>query len=265
MFVNRQLALFWVGVCFLIFVFPISAKARVFDFKNEYLASYLRGTAATSRAGRDAFGYSGGIDTLYEDEVAYNFSGEIGFLLRFRNIVTLRVGMEILQTKPLAEIPGNNASQVQRFSLNSNLLVLHPIGTLELDMLPSNESRLFIFAGAGLADATLENEYVMTATGTSELGGITDFTEKAVATQLSYHGGVGYERLLADTVTFSFELGYRYLPLPKFKLDKNVTTIAQGSASKNDVLLNGDGSRRSIDMSGPYASIGFRFYIDFTR
>jgi hypothetical protein len=255
---------FTVFTVFLVFC-EFSAQARVFNLQSEYLASYLRGTAGTSRAGDEAFRLAGGPGTSYDDKVSYNFSGEIGFLLRFKGLVTFRVGAELLQTKPLVSIPGKNASGVDLFSLHSDVLVLQPTATLEVDVFSLNESRAFFFAGAGLSAVTIENEFVMTATGTSELGGITDFTERAVANQISGHAGFGYERLLTDTVTVAAELGYRYLPIPKFKMSNNATTIAQGATSKNDTLLNSDGSNRQIDMTGLFASVGFRFYIDFVK
>ncbi|MBK8203841.1 MAG: hypothetical protein IPK68_16500 [Bdellovibrionales bacterium] len=83
-----------------------SAQARVFNLQSEYLASYLRGTAGTSRVGDEAFRLAGGSGTSYDDKVSYNFSGQIGFLLRFKGLVTFRVGAELLQTKPLVSIPG---------------------------------------------------------------------------------------------------------------------------------------------------------------
>ena len=256
----------WVTLALLVAVAtPSVSWARVFNFKNEYLASYLRATGGTSAAGSDAFSIAGGTDTVYADEVAYNFSGEIGFLLRFKDRVTVRVGMEVLQTKPLNEISGKNPSGVNRFLLTSKVLVLQPVATIEVNLAPNPESRFYFFAGAGLSDVTMDNEFAMTATGTSELGGITDFAEKTTAYGISGHGGVGYEILMADTVTVAFELGYRYLPVPKLEFKNDVTTIAQGAVVKGDTVLNYDSSKRSLDMSGPFVGLGFRFYIDFTR
>lgn len=241
------------------------AEARVFNFGNEYLASYLRATGGPSGVGTDAFGLAGGLDTVYDDEVAYNFSGEIGFLLTFKDRVTLRVGMEVLETKPLSEAPGTNASGTNRFLLDSKVLVLQPVATFEVNLLPQPDSRVYFFAGAGLADVTLDNEFTMTATGTAELGGVTDFSEKAKTTRISGHGGFGYEMLMADTVTVAFELGYRYLPLPKLEFKSGATTIAQGAVAEGATLLDGDGTKRELDMSGAFVSVGFRFYIDFSR
>ncbi len=241
-----------------------SAWARVFDFKNEYLASYLRGSTGLSQVGTDAFSGAGGTDTLYNDKVSYNFSGEIGFLLRMKNAFNFRVGIELLQAKPLHGVPGKNTAGDNRFNLDSEILIYQPVGTLEFDLYPKNNSRAFIFLGAGLADATLENQFTLTTTGQSELG-ISDFTEKALARRISYHAGVGYEVVMADTVTVSCELGYRYLTLPNFKWSKSTTSLAQGAVSTNDDLLNDDGSNRVIDMSGFFVSLGFRFYIDFVR
>ncbi|MCB0384882.1 MAG: hypothetical protein KDD43_05770 [Bdellovibrionales bacterium] len=132
---------------------PSTSWGRVFNFKNEYLASYLRATGGTSAVGSDAFSKAGGADTVYTDEVAYNFSGEIGFLLRFKDRVTVRVGMEVLQTKPLTDIPGKNASGVDRFSLTSKVLILQPVATFEVNLAPNPESRFYVFAGAGLSGA----------------------------------------------------------------------------------------------------------------
>jgi hypothetical protein len=256
----RQWVWFW-----LLLLVTTTAEARVFNFKNEYLASYLRATGGPSGVGKDAFKGAGGTGTSYADSVAYNFSGEIGFLLRFKDRVTFRAGMELLQTKPLKEIAGKNAAGTTTlFNLTSEVLILHPTGTFEFNIAPDTDSRTFLFLGAGVADITVDNEFALTTDGETNFG-ITSFTEKMEAYGLSYHGGIGYETLMADTVTVSFELGYRYLPINELKFKSDVTTIAQGAVTKGTVVRNADGGKRSLDMSGVYVSMGFRFYIDFTR
>ena len=242
-----------------------SAQARVFNFQNEYLASYLRATGGLSGVGDKAFAKAGGADTVYSDKSNYGFGGEIGLLLQFENRVTLRLGMEILQSQDLKKIAGKNTSGEDRFHLTSEIFAFQPKVTVEVNLLPAPESRFYFFFGAGWSNIILDNQFVMTATGTSELGGITDFTEKAKATAVSGHAGIGYEVLMVDTITSFFELGYHYLPVSQLEFKNDVTTIAQGSVVKGATVLNGDGYKRGFDMSGVFVSLGFRFYIDFTR
>lgn len=253
------------GILYLgLIFFSFFSEARVFNFKSEYLASYLRATGGMSRAGDQAFGDSSGVDTTFEDEVAYNFSGEIGFLLMFKDRVTFRVGVELLETKPLVEVPGSDASGTALFALNSQAIVLQPVGTFEFNIMPKPDSRLFFYLGGGLAELTLENSYVMTADGETSLAQ-TDFTEKLKSRAWSGHGGIGYEMLMADTVTVSFDLGYRYLPFSELKFKEDSSTLTQGAAVSNDVALTNSGDKRILDMSGPYFALTFRFYIDFNR
>ena len=72
---------------------------------------------------------------------------------------------------------------------------------------------------------------------------------------------LGIEYLFADTVTMLWEFGYRYMVSDDFKHKRDADTII-GPVSRGQNVVNSDGAIRSIDFSGMYASVGFRFYID---
>ncbi|NJL24115.1 MAG: hypothetical protein HC902_02320 [Calothrix sp. SM1_5_4] len=123
--------------------------------------------------------------------------------------------------------------------------------------------RYYLFAGAGMADVTVENEYKMTAAGTSSLG-VSDFKEKLAASAVSGHVGIGLETHFVDNVTFSADFGYRYLPVSTLKYKGDVATIAQpGGASEGDEARNSDGNKRTMNLGGIHAGLTFRFYLNF--
>jgi hypothetical protein len=249
------------GVC--VFLLGSNAVARKFDFKSEYFASYFRGTGGTSAVGDNAFKGAGGHSTEYTDSVKYNFSGEIGFLINPVDKVTLRLGVELLQAKPLNDTKGTQNEQ-DMFTLTSTVFVFNPLVTVEAAFLTTSKSRAFVYAGSGLANVTMDNQYSFTPLGQTSLGVASDYTEKTEANLIYWHLGLGYEVLFVDNVTAAFDLGYRYLPIEelKYKADIDDMVDSIGSVNKGDVVMNQEGGPRTLDMSGPYIGLSFRFYIE---
>lgn len=240
-------------------------QARVFDFKSATVAPYIRGTGGTTPLGQDAFIHGSGVGTTLTSKSNYNYSGEVGLNMKIADIANLRLGAELISAIPVSNARGTNAAGAERFSLNSNLTVFNPNATIEVFLLKGASARLYSFAGIGYGVANLTNSYTMTSTGTDELGGLSSYDEKAVGSSLTYTVGMGFETVFSDNVTLSLDAGYRYLQLQNMTHTGPVTTIAQGSVAKGDVLKNPDGTARRLDLGGAFVGLTFRFYINFGR
>lgn len=236
-----------------------SAQARVFSFNKEKFAAYFRGTGGLSEVKQETFEHSSGSQSVIDDEVQYNFSGELGFAWGFGENFVIRTGAEILQTKPL-HTTGKNAAGTPLFDLTSKVFIFNPNITLELLLAQKDIFRFFAYGGLGYSFITLENEYVMQTAGTTAYG-VASYTEKSGTESFSSHFGAGFEILFADTTTFSLDLGYRYLPVDRLKYKDNVTAI-NGNFTKGAYTVNeGVSDYRAFDMGGAYIGATFRFYI----
>ncbi|MCB0422666.1 MAG: hypothetical protein KDD61_16815 [Bdellovibrionales bacterium] len=241
-----------------------TALARVFAFKDEWLASYFRVSGSSSLLGQEGFKYSSGSGTTVANDVGITYSGEFGFLFHIGEMFNFRVGIEAIQTKTPTDTFGVNSSAQNLFELNHKVLVLNSNATVEFNYFRTPTFRLYVAGGSGLASVTMDNQYEMTATGISELG-TNSYTEKAEANVVSTHVATGVEVLFVDAVTAVAEIGYRYLPVRELTHKNGETVIGEGGSSKDvtkgSILTNHDGSQRSIDMSGIFIGISFRFYI----
>jgi hypothetical protein len=241
------------------------AEARVFKLSEADVSAYFFGTAALSRIGDAPFALSSGSDTLFNEEVAYNFSGELGFTYRMSPGLFLRVGAQLLQSKTLTRAEGRDAGDQLLLYLTSRAFAFVPHGTLELDALQSDSERAFFFLGVGAADVSLDNDYEFTATGLATYPAVTsDYKETSGQSLISSHAGVGYEGLFADNVTFFTEAGYRMLVASRLKYKDDFST-PEGAKTKGAPALNSDGTDRIVDLSGFFVGFGFKFYLSFDR
>lgn len=239
------------------------AEARVFNYKDSNLAMFLRGTGGTSNLGDAPFGDSCGADTEISEGSKYSYSGELGLLIGLGGTANLKFGAEALQHRPVSEGKGKNASDVERFSLDSSTFVFNPNLAIEIVLDGAGSTRYFASGSVGYAMVDVENRYTMTATGTSDLG-VSDFNEKMSGTGMSATLGGGLETLFTDNVTFTLEGGYRYLKVKKLTYRGDVNNIVKpAGASKGDEALNHDGTSRALDLSSFFVGVSFRFYLHF--
>ncbi len=237
------------------------AQARVFNFKSETIAAYFRGSISQSRLARSPYDNSSGISTEFVgDEHLYNYSGEIGFLMNIGEFATFRVGGEVIQAKN-SDVIGNNAAGTKLFDLESDVFVFNTTSTIEWHLYRGASSRLSLFGGIGLGAVNLDVDYTFTAAGLSAFGLTKDYSEQSGKYIIGGHGGVQYELLFADTATIAFELGFRHLPVPILENEKDNSTIS-GAVTTGSQTLNQDGSDRTLDLSGYYFAMAFRFYLD---
>ena len=115
------------AVLVLVFFLSITASARKFSFENEGFSTYLRGTGGLSNVAKDVYGKASGANTLFEDKVEFNFSGEVGVALSIASMV-IRIGVEGIVPKKQSGIEGTLSSGTKLFDLDSEVLAVTPGG-----------------------------------------------------------------------------------------------------------------------------------------
>lgn len=248
---------FWILI--LIYLCPQFAFARVFDFNDESLAAFFRVSAAMSSVGRDAYGNAGGSGTSFGDEVPYNQSIELGFLLAIKSVV-FKFGAEAYQASTITDAAGKNASGTKLMDATSKIFVFNPNLVVEYSINFDSQSRSFVGVGAGYSTVSVDNDFRLTSDGQAAFPSVSDYIEKLDATVISYSLNYGWEYSFIDNVTATIEMGYRYMPFDELEHKADYTTF-NGAVTKGDVAINNNGSKRSFDMSGPYVGLAFKFYI----
>jgi len=233
------------------------AQARTFDFKKESFASYFRGTYGTSNAKDSTFGGAVAENVTADKSVTGAASGEFGFLFSGEK-VGFRVGLEYLVPRSMTEVKFADRNENVLATANTKITALIPLGGLEFPAYRSGTARMIIGVGGGLAMVNVENQYVLTTAGRTRFG-LDDFTESASGQGLLAQTYVGYEFLLTDTVTMMGDLGYRYCKVSSLKSSRSQESFSNDQTEGGD-LLNADGSVRSVDLSGLFVGLGFRFY-----
>jgi hypothetical protein len=243
-----------------LFLLPAISQARVFNYKDAEVAAYVRGTGGLSQLDQDSFANADGAGTSVSASSKYNYGAEVGFALGLSPNLHLRIGAEIINENPVND-NGVDSSGTSRYSLNSTVLVFNPNLAFEYVYSTKGNTRFYGVLGAGYANVNVTNTYTMTAAGTTALG-VGDFKESMGANVLSGQVGVGLETLFTDNVTFMTDMGYRYMPVRQLNYTSGDTGFL-GAVNKGDVVLNSDGSKRTLNLSGLIIGASFRFYLNF--
>lgn len=235
----------------------------MFSYKDAKLAAYLRATGGLSNLAQNAFKESIGDDDTVDGTVKYFYSGEIGFMAALHSNLNVRIGAELLQHRPVSDAKGTSEAGDELYMLNSSVSAFIPNLTLEYTLPPTGNVRMYLLAGVGYADVTVENRFAMSTAGSAAYG-VSDFNELMQGTATSYHLGTGIEFLFTDNVTCAMDIGYRMLQVANLKYKGDVNSIlAPAGAAKGDPVLNADGSNRTLNLGGIQVGIGFRFYLNF--
>lgn len=234
-----------------------AAQARVFDITKETFAAYFLATGGGSSVGTKAVEGEAAGNLSYDNGVKYNYSGEFGFIYS-RPLGSLRFGFEIFKPSMLETTAKNGATGL--YSASSDLLGYAPKLAIEINVHGNKQSRSYISGAVGTAIFTMKNDYTLTAAGQSAFPGVSDHSTEAKGSSTLLSLALGYEGILTDTTTITAEFGYRQLKVDNFKYSKDVTTFS-GAHSSGDVLQNTSGGARTLDFSGGFISIGFRFYL----
>lgn len=241
------------GVLF-IAVLGARAEARVFNINSEKFASYFLVTGATSQIKQNAFANEVNTTTTYSGgEVALNYTGEFGFLYSTPN-VSVRFGFELYKPSALKQVVANDGSN-DTYSLASDITGYAPKIGIELNLQKTNVYRSFIHAYIGSGSVTLKNDYTIL-----NFAGVSDHSIDAKGSGSLYGGAIGVESHMTDTTTYIFEMGYRQLKFANMKYSKDVSTFS-GGKNTGDPLTDTAGTARVLDFTGPYISLGFRFYM----
>ncbi|MGZ3773486.1 MAG: hypothetical protein ACXVCY_10805 [Pseudobdellovibrionaceae bacterium] len=245
------------------FIFPIllmfatAAQARVFNINNEAFAAYFAMTGGGSSLGTSAVDDESGTGIKFTGGMKYNYTGEFGFLYA-HPLVGLRFGFELIKPFTMESTANNGTSDV--YSLTSTIVGYAPKLTVDLNIHRTETSRSFVTASVGSASVTMTNEYTLTSAGQTAFPGVSNHTAESKGSGTLLEASLGYEGILTDTTTMLIEFGYRQLKIGNLKYEKDVTTFTGAKGSGTDVL-NSSGVERSLDLSGAFVSLGFRFYM----
>lgn len=237
-----------------------SVIARTFSFSNEKYAAYFRGTVGSSAIQKTAFENSGGEGAIVDDQANYNFSGEFGLAITFSK-ASIRIGVEGLAPSSLQDVPAKNAAGDELYTMRSESAILNPKLSFDIHLRQWTTSRLYMTMGASYPKISMQNAYTLTEDGNAAYPGVANYFEEGIEQTTAYEGGFGFETLMTDTTTFTIEAGYRRMIFENMKHNRNITNFAGEVISKKDPVLNTDGTARTLDFSGPYVGIAFRFYI----
>lgn len=244
---------FLLGILF-IAVLSTRAEARVFNINSEKFASYFLVTGGPSQIKQNAFLNEVNTSTTYSSgEVAYNYTGEFGFLYSTPN-VSLRFGFELYKPSALKAVIANDGTN-DTYSIASDITGYAPKLGIELNLHKTNVYRSFIHGYFGTGSVTLKNDYTIL-----NFAGVSDHSVDAKGSGTLYGGALGVESHMTDTTTYIFEMGYRQLKFENMKYSKDVSTFS-GGKNTGDPMTDSSGKARTLDFTGGYISLGFRFYM----
>ena len=166
----------------------------------------------------------------------------------YKRQVGLRFSFEVLKPQLLTEINASNVGTTV-YTFRSDFTGYAPKLGIEFNAYKSPSSRVFLLGYTGTASVSYKNDYA-------------DHTEEGKGTQTLYGGSVGYEGFLTDTTTYMIDVGYRTLNFDKIDYAKDVAVGIDGQAhAAGAPVLDINGQQRTLNFSGAYIGIGFRFYL----
>ena len=234
------------------------AEARVFDMNSEKFAAYFRGNYGPTSIGKGAFEKASAFNETYNNELKTITAGEFGFVYA-ASFMNTKFAIEVIRPPSLKGTNATDANDNSLYSLDSDISAVIPKIGFEFNLKKWKAARLFLNSNFGTGTLILSNAYTFTTAGTA-LTGKTDFTEEGRSTSTMIEGNLGIEFLMFDTTTMTLDIGYRSLKFTTITHNRTASTL-MGDKVKGDPMLNTDGTAREIDLSGAYASLGFRFWL----
>lgn len=229
---------------------------RVFDLNQERFSSYLFFNAAQGSLKDSPWvleSSATSTDNSYSTALGGILGGEFGFTYKVETMAW-RFGFEIIKPQKLKAISATQSGSTV-YQLDSDVTGYAPKIGLELSAWRNNSQRVFIFAYVGSANISLKNEY-----SSLTIAPNVDHAVEMTGTGNLIGGGFGYEIAAFDTTSFVLETAYRSLKVGDFKYSKDVTTFS-GAVTSGSTVLKTDGEKRSVDLSGLYVTLGFRFWL----
>lgn len=252
---TRAFLIFLIGLIFM----ASSSQARVFDMGSESFASYLKLVYQPTTIQKSGFEKASPHNESYDQSLTLLYAGEFG-LVYATPTVNFRFGIEIIRPPTLKDVKATDAGGTELYTLNSDVSVVIPKVGLELNMKKWKTSRLYLMASYGQGNLGMVNSYTMAAAGTT-LTGKSDFTEDGRGTGTQMEGALAFEMLAFDSTSLALEVGQRTLKFDSIKHSRDTNSIAQGSVTKGAEMLNADGTARTLDFTGFFAALNFRFWV----
>jgi hypothetical protein len=247
-------------ICFLSILFwSAFGQARVFNIKEETIATSVKGAWAPSSVLQSHFEDTSGTNITIDDSVNFNLGGEIGLVFTGSR-AAFRLGLESIHPNPIEAKSGTNLSGLEMYSFNSDISVMLPKADIDFVLRSGDTWRIFFSLGGGVGTLSYKNAYAFTTDGQTVFSGLADFAEEGTSTATMFEGGFNFEHLFTDTTTIIIELGYRQLKFDQLKFKSDVTSFT-GAHLKNDIVLNADGTNKEVDFTGVMAGVCFRFYL----
>ncbi len=219
---------------------------------NESFAGYFNVSYAPLNDLDGGFASDGAADT-YSEKLTSMMGAEFGFLYAI-SAVSLRFGFEILAPGKLTDVIGSN-SGTQAFALKSEAAIYSPKIGIEMNFYTTRYWRIYGGGYAGTASGSLANTY---SSVTATPPGDHKVQYKSAAPMTA--AVIAYEFHMNDTTTLSLEIGQKNLNFSDWKYAEDVTTF-DGSHAKGEAALRADGEPRGLNLSGQFATLGFRFYL----
>lgn len=243
------------SILFLILLFTLmpltKTEARVFDMNRETFASFFSGSYGPSVIANSA-NKDESTATTFNDSVTTNTGGEFGFLYTSK-FVGWRFGFEVL--KPTAISPTASDGATDLYKVKSDLLVYIPKLGIDISLYGKGNTKYYFGGYAGTASITMTNTYSLVTAAPPG-----DHIVIAKGSTNLMGGHLGLETLMADTTTFYLEVGYRVLKFSELKYSTDVTTFS-GAFLTGDIVKDINSTNRTIDFTGYYGTVGFRFYL----
>jgi hypothetical protein len=237
-----------------LFLVMARAEARVFNISSEKFASYFLISGGPSAIKKNAFAGEAAMTDTYSGEATYNYSAEFGFLYA-TPAMSLRFGFEVFKPSLLKSVTATNAGSTDIYTLDSNITGYAPKLGLEINLQKSSTYRAFIAAYAGSGSVSYKNDYTIL-----NYPGVSNHSVEAKGSGALYGGSLGVESHLTDTTTYVFEFGYRQMKVDNLKYAKDVTTFS-GAKTAGSPVVDANDNKRTLDFTGGYVSLGFRFYM----
>lgn len=244
------------AVCFCSFGVATVAQARVFDFPKENFSSYLFLNGSSPPLKESVWELESSATSTDKSYTTVT-GGEFGFSYTTR-VIGWRFGFEILKPAKMNEVSAiQNGATL--YNISSDITGYAPKIGLEITPWMTPKQKAFIFGYVGTATLTLKNNYTSLTIAPNA-----DHTVEMTGTGSLTGGGIGYEVHFFDTTTFLLEAAYRSLKVDELTYSKAVTTFSgpgEGSVVPGQAVLKTDGTKRAIDYSGPYLTVGLRFWL----
>lgn len=254
----KQGLVFWTLALFGLVSFPL--QARLFDFKEKGFSATLDGSFGSTLMNQDAFAANLGNQVSMSKSLDYMQGAKIGFAYNAHETLNFGFGVEILKPLSIKGAPATNLSGTELYAFSSSALVLNPVFSLEYSYSKIKNVRYFFGLGAGFGQLSMDNQFEMTGDGQAELG-VDSYTEKLKGRAFNGYASIGLEAHFVDTTTFVVQAGHRVFKFHELEHGSSVTTLSEGAVAEGDPVYNADGSKRKLDLSGSFISVGFRFYI----